>query len=243
MKILDLPQRLRERRMFGLFDDFEWFISPHLWTSFASASGGASVAVASGAAMFGGVVVLTTGATLNNEAAIGTAAAPFVPGARQPLLFEALLQYSEAATNKANLFAGFSDAVNVTGQMQSGNAGAKASFNGFGICKIGNTNVWTCVSSKGAAQTITPSQQIAGGTAQQSLRVEVNEIDAQNAEVTFFVNSQQLLDTASRPIKHIVNYTAFANLQAGVYVAAGAAASEVVFVDYVAAYQQRAAFV
>jgi len=228
--------------MFGLFDDFEWFLSPHLWASFATASGGASVAVATGAAMFGGVVVLTTGATLNNEAALGTTSAPFIPGARQPLLYEALLQYNEAATNKANLFAGFSDVINVTGQMQPANAGVKANFNGFGVCKIGNTNVWTCVTSKGTVQTITASQTIAGGPAQQSLRVEVNEIDSQNAEVTFFVNSQQLLDVANRPIKHIVNYTAFANLQAGVYVAAGAAASEVVNVDYVAAYQQRGAF-
>ncbi|HEY3966809.1 MAG TPA: hypothetical protein VGM05_19760 [Planctomycetaceae bacterium] len=243
MKLLDLPQRLRERRMFGFFDDFEWYISPHLWTSFATGSGGASVAIASGAALFGGVVVLTTGATLNNEAAIGTTTAPFVPGSKQPLLFEALLQYNEAATNKANLFAGFSDSVNVTGQMQAGSAGVKANFNGFGIYKVGNTNVWACVTSKGTAQTITASQTTAGGAAQQSLRVEANEIDSQNAEITFFVNSQQLLDVNNRPIKHIVNYTSFANLQAGVSVAAGAASSEVVNVDYVAAYQQRAAFV
>ncbi|MBS0265649.1 MAG: hypothetical protein JSS02_27200 [Planctomycetes bacterium] len=243
MKILDLPQRLRERRLFGVFDDFEWFLSPHLWSSFASGAGGASVAVASGAAMFGGVVLLTTGATLNNEAALGTTGAVFVPGARQPLLYEALLQFNEAATNKANLFAGFSDVVTATGQMQPGNAGVKASFNGFGLCKVGNTNVWSAVSSKGAVQTVTPSQTTAGGPAQQSLRVEINEIDAQTAEVTFFVNSQQLLDTAGRPIKHLVNYTAFANLQAGVYVSAGSAASEVVGVDYIAAYQQRGAFV
>jgi hypothetical protein len=242
MKLLDLPQRIRERRLFGFFDDFEWFLSPHLWTSFATGSGGASVALASGAALFGGVVVLTTGATLNNEAAIGTTSAPFIPGGKEPLLFEALLQYNEASTNKANLFAGFSDGVNLTGQMQAGNAGVKANFNGFGIYKVGNTNVWACVTSKGTAQTITQSQTVAGGAAQQSLRVEVNEIDGQNAEVTFFVNSQQLLDVNNRPIKHVVNYTSFANLLAGVYVAAGAAASEVVNVDYVAAYQQRGAF-
>jgi hypothetical protein len=243
MKLLDLPQRLRERRLFGFFDDFEWYVSPHLWTSFATGSGGASVALATGAALFGGAVVLTTGATANNEAAIGTTSAPFIPGSKQPLLFEALLQYNEASTNKANLFAGFSDSVNVTGQMQSGNAGVKANFNGFGVYKVGNTNVWACVTSKGAAQTITASQTTAGGSAPQTVRVELNEIDSQNGEVTFLVNSQQLLDVYNRPIKHIVNYLSFANLQAGVYAAAGAAASEVVNVDYVAAYQQRAAFV
>ena len=62
-----------------------------------------------------------------------------------------------------------------------------------------------------------------------------------NMEIAFFVNGQQLLDSTNRPIKHVVNYGSFAQLQAGVYVAAGAAASEIVNVDYVAAYQQRAA--
>jgi len=242
MKLLDLPQRLRERRLFGFFDDFEWYLSPHLWTSFFTGTGGAGVALAAGAGQFGGVVALTTGATLNNEAAIGTSSAPFIPGAKEPLLFEALLQYSEAASNKANVFAGLSDGVNLTGQMQPANAGVKASFNGFGIYKVGNTNVWACVTSKGASQQITQSTTSAGGAAQQSLRIEISEIDSQNAEVAFFVNSQQLCDASGRPIKHIVNYTSFANLLAGVYVAAGSATSEVVNVDYVAAYQQRGAF-
>jgi len=239
MKILDLPQGMKERRLFGFFDDFLWFISPHLWTSFNTGSGGASVAA--GTAAFGGTAVLTTGATANNEAAIATTNSPFTPGDDKPLLFETLLQFTEAASNKANIFAGFSDSVGATGQMQAGNAGPKASFNGFGIYKVGNTNVWACVTSKGSAQTITPSQAAAGGAAQQSLRVEAQPIDAANMEISFFVNGQQLLDVDNRPIKHVVSYTSFAALQAGVYVAAGAAASEVVNVDYAAAYQQRAA--
>lgn len=242
MKILDLPFRLRERRLFGFLDDFEWFLSPHLWTSFNTGSGGAGVAVASGAAAFGGILQLTTGATAGNEAAIGSTSAPFLPQARCPLVFETLLQYAEAASNKANLFAGFSDSVNLTGQMQAGNAGPKASFNGFGIYKQGGTTVWACITSKGTTQTITPSQVSSLSATQQSLRMEIQEIDSANAEVAFFVNGQQLLDVNNRPIKQIVNFTAFASLMAGVYVQAGAAASEVVSVDYVAAYQQRLAF-
>jgi hypothetical protein len=230
---------MKERRLFGFFDDFLWYISPHLWTSFNTGSGGASVAV--GASAFGGTAVLTTGATANNEAAIATTNSPFAPGDDKPLLFETLLQFTEAASNKANLFAGFSDSVGATGQMQAASAGPKANFNGFGIYKVGNTNVWACITSKGAAQTLTPSQAAAGGAAQQTLRVEAQTIDAANMEISFFVNGQQLLDVNNRPIKHVVNYTSFAALQAGVYVAAGAAASEVVNVDYAAAYQQRAA--
>ena len=78
MKILDLPQGIKERRLFGLFDDFLWYISPHLWSSFNTGTGGASVAPGSSA--FGGTAVLTTGATANNEAAIATTNSPFSPG-------------------------------------------------------------------------------------------------------------------------------------------------------------------
>src|SRR5260370_34798098 len=109
MKILDLPQAIKERRLFGLFDDFLWYISPHLWTSFNTGTGGASVAV--GAAAFGGTAVLTTGATANNEAAIAPPNSPFSPGDDKPLLFEALGRYTQAATNKAKLFPCFSGSV------------------------------------------------------------------------------------------------------------------------------------
>jgi hypothetical protein len=34
-------------------------------------------------------------------------------------------------------------------------------------------------------------------------------------EGSFFVNGQQLVDAYNRPIKHIVNYSSFAQLQAG----------------------------
>src|SRR5262245_9168019 len=224
MKLLDLPQGLRERRLFGLFDDFLWYISPHLWTSFNSGAGGASVAPGSSA--FGGTVVLTTGATLNNEACIATTTSPFSPGDDRPLVFEALVQYNEASTNKANLFAGFSDSVGATGQMQANSAGPKASFNGFGIYKVGNTNVGAAATAKGGAPKLTASQTTAGGATQHSLRIEAQPLDGANLEVSYFVNGQQLLDVANRPIKHLVSYTGFAQLQAGVYVAAGAAASE-----------------
>ena len=84
MKLLDLPQGMKERRLFGFFDDFLWYLSPHLWTSFNTGAGGASVAA--GAAAFGGTAVLTTGATLNNEAAIATTQSSFSPSDDRPML-------------------------------------------------------------------------------------------------------------------------------------------------------------
>ena len=71
--LLDLPQSVRERRMFGFFDDFEWFISPHRWTSLAADAG---TSVASSATGTGGTVFLTTGAVDNNVS--------FAPGQTLP---------------------------------------------------------------------------------------------------------------------------------------------------------------
>src|SRR5690242_1234219 len=100
MKVLDLPQDVKERRMFGFFDDFEWYISPHRWSSLA-ADAGASVAI--GASAAGGTVVLTTGATDNNEAAVATTNSSFRIADDKPLLFETRLQFSEANVDDANV--------------------------------------------------------------------------------------------------------------------------------------------
>lgn len=236
MKVLDLPQDVRERRMFGFFDDFEWYISPHRWTNLA-ADAGSSVAI--GASAVGGTVVLTTGATDNNEAAVATTNAPFKMADDKPLLFESRIQYAEANTDDANVFAGFASGLNSADMLVDNGAGPKTNYSGAGICKVDGETLWRCVSSKGTTQTNTQSTKGAGGSAPQTLRVEVQPIDSQSAEVTFYVDDDPLKDAIGNVIKHTVAYSGAASMQAGVYVKAGGAASEVLNVDYVAVYQLR----
>lgn len=236
MKILDLPQDVKERRMYGFFDDFEWYITPHRWTSLA-ADAGASVAV--GASAVAGTVVLTTGATDNNEAAVATTNSPFKMADDKPLFFESRVQYAEANTDDANVFAGFADGVNSANLLQDNGVGPKSSFSGAGIYKLDGETVWRCVSSKGATQTITQSTKTAGGAAAQTLRVEIQPIDGSNAEVTFYVDDDPLRDSTGASIKHTVAFASAAAMQAGVYVKAGGGTSEVVNTDYVAVYQLR----
>lgn len=236
MKILDLPQDVKERRMYGFFDDFEWYISPHRWTALA-ADAGSSVAVGAGAA--GGAVVLTTGATDNNEAAVATTNTPFKMADDKPLLFESRLQFTEANTDDANVFAGFASGLNTADHLLDNGAGPKASFSGAGVYKVDGETVWRCVSSKGSSQTITQSTKSAGGAAAQTLRTEIQTIDPVSAEVTFYVDDEPLKDSSGTVIKHSVAFSAAAAMQAGVSVKAGGANSEVVTVDYVAAYQLR----
>lgn len=236
MKVLDLPQDVKERRMFGFFDDFEWYISPHRWSSLA-ADAGASVAI--GASAAGGTVVLTTGATDNNEIAVATTNSPFKMADDKPLMFESRLQYSEANVDDANVFAGFANGLNSADMLVDNGAGPKASFSGAGIYKVDGETVWRCVSSKGATQTVTQSTRSAGGANPQTLRVEVQPTDASTAEVTFYVDDDPLKDANGNVIKHVVAFVSAVAMQAGVYAKAGGGTSEVVNVDYVAVYQLR----
>src|SRR6185436_2560334 len=161
MKVLDLPQDVKERRMFGFFDDFEWYISPHRWSSLA-ADAGASVAI--GASAAGGTVVLTTGATDNNEAAVATTNSPFKMADDKPLLFESRLQYAEANADDANVFAGFANGLGSADMLVDNGAGPKTNFSGAGVYKVDGETVRRCVSSKGTSQTITLSTKTAGGS-------------------------------------------------------------------------------
>lgn len=236
MKVLDLPQDVKERRMYGFFDDFEWYITPHRWTALA-ADAGTSVAV--GASAVGGTVVLTTGATDNNEAAVATTNSPFKMADDKPLLFESRIQYAEANTDDANVFAGFASGLNSADMLVDNGAGPKTSYSGAGLCKVDGETVWRCVSSKGTSQTSTQSTKGAGGATPQTLRVEVQPVDAATAEVTFYVDDDPLKDATGNVIKHSVAYSGAAAMQAGVCVKAGGANSEIVNVDYVAVYQLR----
>ncbi len=236
MKLLDLPHDLRDRRMFGFFDDFEWYLSPHRWTSLAADAG---ASVAAGASSTGGAVLLTTGAVDNNECAVATTQRPYRPADDKPILFEARLQYTEAAINAANLFAGLADVLGSADLLQDNGNGPRASFHGTGLFKVDGDSVWRCVSARGAVQTITVGTTPAGGTAPQTLRVEIQPLDAINAEVTFYVDDAAVRDVNGQPVKHSVSLAAFPAIQAGVYAKAGSAASEIVSVDYIAAYQLR----
>ncbi len=235
MKVLDLVQAVKERRTFGFFEDFLWYITAHLWTSLAADSG-SSVACGNAA---GGGVVLTTGATDNNEAAAATTNSIFTIAANKGAFAEVALTYSENATNKANIFAGFSSVLNSANMMVDDGAGPATSFSGFGIFKVDGGTVWKTIVSNGSTQSIQTSTNTSTSTAAQVLRIEVQPINTTQCEATFYLNGVPLVDSNNKPIKETMTFTSIAAMQAGVYLKAGGSGGEVVTVDYVAAYGLR----
>ncbi len=66
----------------------------------------------------------------------------------KPIVFEALVQFNEAAVNKANVLVGLMDAV-AAGAMANANGGPKASSSALIFYKTGGTTTWSCQTSCG----------------------------------------------------------------------------------------------
>ncbi len=233
VNLVDFHDALEKRRTFGFFDDFEWLVTAHRWTTLV-ADTTPTVTVPDAA---NGIVRLFTDTTNNNEVAVHTTAECLLFAANKPFVLETKIQYSENDTNKANVAFGCADAFGANLLVDDG-AGPKTSFSGLLIFKVDGGTAWKVVSSLSTTQTISTSTVTAGGTAYQTLRIECQPINATVAEAKFYVDGQQLLDAATsppRPIKHVFTYTNATEMSAGLYVkTGGGAGGEIVLADYFA---------
>lgn len=236
-KLVSLPDEFYlGRRNFGFFDDFNDFVSGDLFTD-TSADTGAAVANVDAA---GGRVTLTTGATDNNECYLHTTKELFLFAQDKPIVFETRLQYTEANTDDANVCAGLMDAVGANSILDNG-AGPKASYSGAVFFKVDGGTRWQVETSLAGTQTTTEltavnsldkTAKTAGGASFQTLRIEVIPVSSTVAEVSFYIDGVHVA-------KHNVTYTSATEMNAFVGVKAGDTNSEVVTVDYLAAYQVR----
>jgi hypothetical protein len=224
------------RLQFGFFHDFIEFVSGDLFTD-TSADTGATIAVSDAA---GGINVLTTGATDNNEAYLLTTKELFKFANGKPIIAECRLQFAEAATNAANVAFGLMDAVGANSLLDDG-GGPKASYSGAVIFKVDGSTTWQAESSLAGAQTTTNLTSLnsldrqtktAGGAAYTNLRIEANTISTTEAEIDFFIDGTHVK-------RHTLTYTSATEMMVFVGVKAGSATSEVVSVDYISAYQLR----
>lgn len=253
MKLLEFPDALILRRVHGFFDDFEWYISPHRWTSLSADAGVTAPVEASTTTAIGGVLTMSTGATDNNEVAFATTNKVFLLANEKPLIFETCIQFTEANTDDANVCVGFSSVMNTANMLADDGAGPVTTFDGAVIYKVdsgANGTKWQFCTSLGTAQTITTSQHTAGGSSFQTLRIEIRQGSSGSSglEAVPFLGAgkpgavtswTQFLDANGKPIKHGLGYTSGVAMQAGNYLKAGGANSETLLTDYIAAYQLR----
>jgi hypothetical protein len=227
---------------FGFFDDFEWYISPHLWT-------GAGVGVPTiNATGVGGRVNLATGAVDNQESILATTNAPFLFADDKPLAFMTRIDWTEPAANATGIAVGFGNVLGTTAFLLDDGAGLAATGTWAVIYKVDGATVWSVNSGVGAlaAHNNTVTQHAVAIAAQTvRLAIEVKAINTTQVCVTYYIDPtangawQQMLDASNRPIAHYLTYTSAAAMKAGVNTKAGAAAGHSISCDFVGAYQKR----
>ncbi len=228
-KLVDLLDQLKHRRTFGFMDDFDWYLSPHRWTSVVPQG-----AVTAEAAGVGGILQLNTSGgspALNDEAYVKSTTAPFSFAANKPLVFEAAIQFSEADANKANIAIGLMDGV-AAGSLADASGGPKNSYSGMIFYKQGNHNSWSCQSSVGGAQYTTPTNIVAGLDGYQTLTGQWQPISATQGEARFFIDGVLVA-------KQLITFTGAQAMHLFAGAKTGSAYGQTLQVDYLAAYQLR----
>ncbi len=236
MNVCPMPAAVKEKTFYSIFDDFFWYVITHMWTSLIN---DATTTMDINAGYAGGAVLLYTDTTDNNEVAIATVQKNFKDLADKPLGCEILLKYSEGATNKANIAAGFCSVMSTANTLVDNGAGMVTTYDGHVIYKVDGETVWRCGSSRGTTQYTTTSSTTAGGTTAQRLRIEIQPEDATTCTVRYYVDDVQLRDTNGVPIVHTQLLGSAAAMQVGVAVKTGGSNAESVYVDSIAAWQLR----
>ncbi|HVI05016.1 MAG TPA: hypothetical protein VM711_02855 [Sphingomicrobium sp.] len=232
------------RRTMLLFDDFQEYISGASngsgWTSVLKSTG--TAAVGDG---FGGILTVTSAATLNDDNYVKGSHQIFGFAQNKPFMAECYLQYSEANTNKANVVFGFMSGV-AAGAMQDTTGEPKTSFSGAVIYKVPGGTQWKTASSVGTTQTVNQSDTTAGGSAYTRLLIQVLPVSSTLAEVTYFVDGVQLKTSGGRPgqtkIKDQLTYTGSLAFSIFFGIKPGSGTGEVLNVDYCGAELLRALF-
>ncbi len=241
-KLLELTDALRNRRQFGIDSDFDHFVTGDQWTSIEGDSG-ATVAVGD---TVGGIALLTTGGTDNNEVYLHGTNEIFLFANDKAILYETELSYTEANTDDANVIAGFMDGV-AANALQDDGAGPKSSYSGAVFFKADGDTVWSVESSLAGSQVTTQLTaansldgvaKTPGGGIRQTLRIEVQPLTTTLADVKFFIG---VLNTSDEVLvaKHSLTYTSATEMQPLAGAKAGDTNSEVISVDRMHMHQIR----
>ena len=227
----------------GFQDDFQW-VRDELWTD---TDGDAGASVADNADAPGGTVVLTTGATDNNEA-YRESPERFLIAENKPLVVTALMQYAEANTDDANVIFGLGSAPGADALIDDG-GGVYAGTSVICIYKIDGETRWRVRTDDNAVVTDRETDVTAGGAGNHTLRIEINPVSATEAEVIFYIddaggsNLEQCREQGSSVraplIKETINYSATTEMALFFGIKAGGANSEVLTADLVDAWQER----
>lgn len=236
--LVNTPEALDLARLtHGMFDDFNHYTTTEEWTTVASDSGSITAGDAAG-----GVITLapSDGSVANNDEtyAKGTKE-KYKFAANKPLVWEALVQFTEGNTDDVNIIVGLKDAVAADTLVDDG-GGPPSSYSGCVFFKVDGGTKWQVETSVSTTQQTSTTDVTAGGAAYQRLRCEVIPIDSTIAEATYFIDGVQCKDANGNLIKHRFTYTGATEMQECLGIKNGAdTTAEALLCDYFGAWQKR----
>lgn len=232
------PEALLRDQQFGVFSDFQEFVTGDVFTD-TSADSGATITAQDAV---GGVVHLTSIAIDNNEAYLLTTKELFLFAENKPITAVCRLAFAQANTDDINVMFGLCDAVAANTIVDNG-AGPKTTASGVAFeCRDGETEwrVWKSISTTqtstllSAANSLTKAAvtSASGSTTYQTLKIECNPYSSTNQKVDYFVNGVLVYS-------YDMVYTSATEMMLMVGLKLGGATVETVKVDYLGAWQKR----
>lgn len=221
------------------FEDFNELDVVGKWADTSGDTGAAPTLATDGES----AVILTTGATDNNEAYLDTNRVWDVV-ADKPITIDMKMKYTEANTDDANILMGLMSAAGANALLDNG-GGPAASYSGAVFFKADGDTVWSVETSVGGTQTTTVTDEAAGSSTYSIFRIEIRPIDSTRAEVVFSIGQsggsyfKQCRDANGDLIRHEITYTSFAAAPLCLGVKAGDTNSETPRWDYVRVSQRK----
>jgi hypothetical protein len=236
-----MPMFVDKRMSHEVFDDFDnlnTVASTGLWKSTKGTGG--SLALASST---NGRINIPTAASQNDYQLLSTQNATFKFAPHKKLVFEALVNATEAATNQANFVVGLSSIL-TTGFLTTGNGGLPSSWDGAVWWKVGATLQWQFSTSKATTVTTNAAPVLSEGAVtyasgtDYTLGFVFDPNDGTTGLITPHFNGLPVMTAAGTVYTQTIALSS-ALLYPILGVVAGSASAETLTVDYVRVVQDR----
>ena len=232
------PEALLRQQSYGVFSDFEEFVSGDKFSDLSADSG----AAVTNRDQAGGIVRLSSIAIDENEVQLYSTKELFKFAENKPITAVCRLAFAEGNTNAINVGFGLIDAP-IADTLVNAGAGPKSSYSGAVFFKTDGSLNWNVEASITTAQTtaelnaINSLDKIAhpgalGATTFQELRIECNPYSSTKQKIDYFIDNVHVYS-----IDH--TYTNGTEMTVWVGLKLGSATIENVDVDYLGAWQKR----
>ena len=220
MRAIDLPDDiLRATQQFGFMDDF-LFEDTAQWTTTATDSGTSAIADAAGGIM---VLAASDGTPVDNDEIYFSTIEQVRIAANKPFIIGASIQFTEAATNAANVLFGCMNAV-AANALQDNGLGPAANFSGAAFFKVDGSRNWRVIYSDGTTQTIAEltevnslrkQAELSGVAVYQHLSIDVIPKTSTLVDVIFKIDGSTVFKMLDRTFASATEASVVLGLKAG----------------------------